>query len=152
MKKAAVIDTQLLVLLIVGLADRAFIRRHRRLAPVYAEAQFDALCGMLASAPSLVCTAHVLTETSNLLRQIADPMRSQIMAAFKRFIDSADERHVQGARAAEHPLFVRLGLTDAAILSLDPKEVQVLTVDHDLYRASLERGFDARNLTPYFFE
>jgi len=152
LKKAVVVDTQLLVLLIVGSADRIFIRKHKRLAPVYAEAQFDKLCAMLASAPRLVCTAHVLTETSNLLRQIADPMRSEIMAAFKRFLDLADERHVQGARAAEHPLFLRLGLTDAAILSLDPKEVQVLTVDHDLYRASLERGFDARNLTPYFFE
>lgn len=152
MKKAVVVDTQLLVLLIVGLADRAFIRRHKRLAPVYAEAHFEALRAMLASAPRLVCTAHVLTETSNLLRQIADPMRSEIMATFKQFIDLTDERHVPGARAAEDPFFVRLGLTDVAILSLDPKEVQVLTVDHDLYRASLERGFDARNLTPYFFE
>jgi hypothetical protein len=93
-----------------------------------------------------------LTEASNLLRQVRDPMRSEIMATFKRLIDSADERQVQGARAAAQPLFVRLGLTDAAILSLDPTEVQVLTVDHDLHIASLEMGFDARNLTAYLLE
>jgi len=151
-RKSVLIDTQLLVLLIVGLTNPGFIRRHKRVAPVYNEMHFNVLKGMLAQASKLVCTAHVLTETSNLLRQVADPMRSEIMATFKRFIDSADEQRVQSARAAGQPSFVRLGLTDAAILSLDPAEVQVLTVDHDLHIASLEKGFDARNLTALLFE
>ena len=153
MRKAVVVDTQLLVLLIVGLTNPQFIGRHKRVTPVYNEAHFNALKTILTQAPKLVCTPHILTETSNLLRQSGDPMRSQIMTAFKRFIDSADERRVQSARAAEQPSFVRLGLTDAAILSLDPAEVQVLlTVDHDLHIASLEKGFDARNLTAFLFE
>lgn len=152
MRKAVLIDTQLLVLLIVGLTNPEFISRHRRLAPIYNQTQLAALQAILAGAPKLVCTAHILTETSNLLRQIGDPMRSQIMATFKRFIDLADERQVQGAHAASQPLFVRLGLTDAAVLSLDPSEVQVLTVDHDLHIATLEKGFEARNLTGYLFE
>jgi hypothetical protein len=151
-RKAILIDTQLLVLLVVGLTDPGFIRRHKRVAPVYNETHFTALRSILAQAPKLICTAHVLTEASNLLRQVRDPMRSEIMATFKRLIDSADERQVQGARAAAQPLFVRLGLTDAAIPSLDPTEVQVLTVDHDLHIASLEMGFDARNLTAYLLE
>jgi hypothetical protein len=150
-RKAVLIDTQLLVLLIVGLTNPAFIRRHKRVAP-YNERHFSLLKGMLAQASKLVCTAHVLTETSNLLRQIADPMRSQIMATFKGFIEAAEEQNVRGALAAAQPFFVRLGLTDAAILSLDPTEVQVLTVDHDLHIASLEKGFDTQNLTAFLFE
>jgi hypothetical protein len=151
-RKTVVVDTQLLVLLIVGRTNPEFIGRHKRLAPVYDQTHLLSLQSVLAGAPRLICTAHILTETSNLLRQIADPMRSEIMATFKRFIDSADERQVRGSHAAEQPLFTRLGLTDAAILSLDPAEVQVLTVDHDLHIASLEKGFDARNLTPYLFD
>jgi hypothetical protein len=150
-RKPIVIDTQLLVLLIVGVTNPEFISRHKRLAPIYTQSHLIKLQSILVHAPKLICTPHILTETSNLLRQVADPMRSQIMATFKRFIDSADERQVQGVDAAGQPRFVRLGLTDAAVLSLDPAEVQILTVDHDLHIATLEKGFEAQNLTRYLF-
>ena len=152
MRKSILIDTQLLVLLVVRLTNPDFISRRKRLTPVYNQTHLLALQSILSRARKLICTAHVLAEASNLLRQIADPMRSEIMATFKRFIDSADERHVQGSRAAEQPSFIRLGLTDAAILSLDPIEVEILTVDHGLHIASLDKGFDARNLTAYLLE
>ena len=152
MAKAVVIDTNILVLLLVGATDRRYIRKHRRLYPVYNERHFVFVEKLLASAPKVICTAHILAEASNLARQIGDPMRTEVMATFKRFISLAEERQVQGAEAAEEPSFLRLGLTDAAILSLDPAEVQVLTVDHDLHIAALEKGFDVRNLSPYLFE
>ncbi len=150
--KPVLIDTQLLILLIVGLTNPDFILRHRRLAPVYNQKHFGALQTILAKAPKLVSTPHILAETSNLLRQSSDPMRSQIMETFKNFIICADERAVLGVRAAEHAVFIRLGLTDAAILSLDPAEVQVLTVDHDLHIASSQEGFDVVNISPFLFE
>ena len=149
-QKAIAIDTNLLVLLIVGLTDRKYIDRHRRLAPVYRAEHFDVVMPIVSKAPKVVCTAHILTEASNLLRQIAEPMRSQIMRTFKRFIDGADEEPIESKRATAAPGFLRLGLTDAAILSLDPAKVQLLTVDHDLHVASSRLGFDVVNLTPTF--
>ena len=102
----------------------------------------------------LVCTPHILTETSKcLLRQSGDPVRSEIMTTFKRFIDLADERRVQSAQAAELPSFVRLGLTDAAILSLDLFSAAAgadggRRMDHRICR----KGFHAQNLTAFLFE
>jgi hypothetical protein len=151
-EKAIVVDTNLLVLFLVGTTDPSYIEKHLRLYPTYNARHFELLRWRLTSAPKIICTAHILTEASNLARQIAEPMRSEIMATFKRFIELADERHVRSSQASEQPFFLRLGLTDAAILSLNQDQVQVLTVDHDLHIASLDRGFDCINLTPYLFE
>jgi hypothetical protein len=93
-----------------------------------------------------------LTEASNLLRQTSEPMRSEIMTTYSRFIQSAEEPVVPAKEAAQSPSFIRLGLTDAAILSLDPKEIRVLTVDHDLHIACSQHGFDVVNLTPQLYE
>ncbi len=79
-------------------------------------------------------------------------MRSEIMSTFKQFIDTAAEGHVEGRSAAKLPEFIRLGLTDAAILSLNANEVQLLTVDHDLHTASAKMGFDVLNVTPLLLE
>ena len=152
MSKAVVVDTNLLLLILVGSTNPEYIKKHRRLYPVYNARHFDLILGLLVRAPKVICTAHILTEASNLARQIPDPMRSEIMATFKRFIDLAEERQVKGAQATEQPSFLRLGLTDAAILSLDPIDIQVLTVDHHLHLAAIEKGFDVQNLSPYLYE
>jgi hypothetical protein len=150
--KPITIDTNLLVLLIVGLTDPTYIGRHKRLAGVYGERAFRSLEALLATAPRLVITAHILTEASNLLRQTSEPMRSRIMSELGTFIAGADEALIPSRIAAESPSFIRLGLTDAAILTLDPSEIQVLTVDHDLHFACSDAGFDVVNLTSYMFE
>ena len=138
------------MLLIVGLTNRKYIGKHKNLYPVYTAAHFDALSRIIQRAPLIVCTAHILTETSNLLRQVSDPIRSEVMAMFRQFIRSAQEKHIDSGTASRAPIFVRLGLNDAAIVSLDPNEVQILTVDHDLHIASSRRGFEVTNLTPIF--
>jgi hypothetical protein len=79
-------------------------------------------------------------------------MRSQIMAIYGAFIQSAEEPAIPAKAAAQSPSFIRLGLTDAALLSLDPKDIRLLTVDHDLHIACSRRGFEVLNLTPHFYE
>jgi hypothetical protein len=59
---------------------------------------------------------------------------------------------VDGVMTSKAPVFIRLGLTDAAIVSLDPDEVAILTVDHDLPIAASQAGFEVSNLTSYFHE
>ncbi len=152
MKKALVLDTCLLVLLVVGATNRKYIVKHKNLYPIYNERHFDALIRIIAEAPSVVCTAHILTETSNLLRQIGNPMRAEIMQVFRQFVHLNRELRVDGVMASNAPIFIRLGLTDAAIVSLNADEVAILTVDHDLHISASQAGFEVFNLTPYFHE
>jgi hypothetical protein len=150
--KALAIDTNLLVLLVVGMTNPAYIRRHRRLTPTYNTAHFELIRSLLIQESRVVCTSHILTEASNLLRQTGEPMRSKIMTTYGAFIQSAEEPAIPAREAARSPSFIRLGLTDAALLSLDPKEVRLLTVDHDLHVACSRLGFEVLNLTPLFYE
>lgn len=152
MRKAFLLDSCLLVLLIVGLCNRKYIGRHKNLYPVYKERQFDILVELIKSATALVSTAHTLTETSNLLRQISDPMRSEIMDSFRQFVGQSRELTVDGVTASRAQIFIRLGLTDAAIVSLPADEIVILTVDHDLHLAASRAGFEVLNLTAYFHE
>jgi len=107
---------------------------------------------LLIQEPRVVCTSHVLTEASNLLRQTGEPMRSEIMRTYCAFIQSAEEPAIPAKEAARSPSFIRLGLTDAALSLLDPKEVRLLTVDHDPHTACSRRGFEVLNVTPLFYE
>jgi hypothetical protein len=152
MRKAVAIESCLLVLLIVGATNPKYIAKHKNLYPVYNERHFAPLLGLLRLASSVVCTAHILTETSNLLRQVADPMRTEIMNVFRKFVHQSRELQADSVVASNAPTFIRLGLTDAAIVSLDPDEVAVITVDHDLHIAASQAGFEVSNLTPYFHE
>jgi hypothetical protein len=94
---------------------------------------------------ALLVTPNTLTETSNLVSQIAEPARTKIAETFRNFVRITRERYVESTRAVEHSGFPRLWLTDSAILTeLDDKHV-LLTADLDLYLAALQQGRNAVN-------
>ena len=67
------------------------------------------------------------------------------MTAFCDLIGTAEEFHVSGQVAVKHSAFIRLGLTDAALLEAgDPSSV-VLTDDFDLYAAADRAGRQVLN-------
>ena len=134
-----VIDTQLLVLLAAGNASRSIIRRHKRLYPKYDSRAYDLLIRILSGARKVLVTPGVLTETSNLIRQTAEPDRKCVMAAFRDLIDGADELHVASKVVARSDVFIRLGFTDAALLETDAASV-LLTDDLHLYLAAERAG------------
>lgn len=141
---AVILDANLLLLLIVGTADRGYIRKHKRLQS-YAEADFDLLGQLIAPMSGIVVTPNILTEASNFAKQIAEPARTHIAAALRALLAVIDERYANSRQAAEQPEFPRLWLTDAGILNEMDNTQVLLTADHDLYVAALNRGLAAEN-------
>ena len=141
---AIVLDTNLLMLLVVGATSTSLIGRHDRLA-AYSKADFDLLGDCLAGSSQIVVTPHTLTETSNLLRQIGNPARDKISATLKGLIARAEERFIDGRKAIDHKDYIRLGLTDCALMSATGGGEELLTVDLDLYLAALRHGGNAVN-------
>ncbi|MEJ2801485.1 PIN domain-containing protein [Comamonas sp. BIGb0124] len=132
------VDTNLLLLLIVGITSRDFIAKHKRLN-TFVAADFDLLLQQLSHADQIVLTPNVLTETSNLVDHIAEPMRSRIYAQFAALIGQslACEIYVPTLRLTGHPTFSRLGVSDSALLELVEQGVVLLTVDLDLFLAAV---------------
>ena len=62
------LDSNLLILLVVGSESRDLIPRHRRLQH-YPSEDYDILLDILQDADQLFVTPNTLTEASNLLRQ-----------------------------------------------------------------------------------
>jgi len=145
---AIILDTNLLLLLIVGTADRAYIGKHRRLQG-YSDADFTILVTLISSSPKIVVTPNTLTETSNLLRYIAEPARTHLCEFFRIMITAAGESYIESSRAAGREEFPRLGLADAVLLELADRSHTLLTADLDLYLAALARGFSAENFNHY---
>jgi hypothetical protein len=83
------IDTQVLLLLVVGLVDRNFIANHKRLKQFDTNA-FELLVCVIGDAEQIVATPNSLTEVSNLLAQgVNEPLRSALWHGFAVFIKSS---------------------------------------------------------------
>lgn len=106
------IDTNLLVLLVTGLASPDYIRKHKNLRQ-FAVGDYEMLDALLAEANEIFVTPHVLAETSSLAAQIGDPVRQHIRIALRLLLDTAKEKFIVSRDAMARAEYPRLGLTDS---------------------------------------
>lgn len=132
------LDANLLVLLVVGLKDRALISKHRR-TQEFTVGDYDLLLGIVSNYDRILVTPNVLTEGSNLLRFSSEPVSTELMELLRTLIDNAEERYVPSKSAACSSDFPRLGLTDVALIETVGDDVPLLTADLDLYLAVARR-------------
>ena len=135
MAESYVLDSNLLVLYVVGMVDRNLIRSHRRLKHFRGE-DFDRLRQLVDDADAIYVTPNTLTETSNLLNTGRDQERELVFAALKELIGGCIEVVVPSKHGARRAEFARLGLTDAVLLECISAERPLLTVDVELVRAA----------------
>jgi hypothetical protein len=145
MDRIVLIDSELLVLFVVGLTNRKYISKHGRLR-AYTEADFDLLVRTLELMDEIVFTPHTLAEASNHLEQkIAEPLRSEIMTRFRTLMGNVREMTVTSKAASGRAEFLRLGLTDSVVLAVGGANVSILTADLDLYLAAAKASYQAIN-------
>ncbi len=144
------IDTNLLVLLVVGETDKALISKHRR-TRAYRVQDYERLVRLINEADHQVfVTPNTLTETSNLLAQRREPERSRLFGVLQALIGTAEETVVESKVATRNSHFKRLGLTDAVLLEVVSASNPLVTVDLDLYLAASEKEAGAAyNFTHY---
>jgi hypothetical protein len=135
MRKKIALDTNLLILFVVGLADSKLISVHKRLR-AYSISDFDLLSSMIAMSSGVMVTPNTLSEASNLLRQISGPAADAISSALKLMIENTSEIYVKSSIASARPEFLHLGLTDSVLLEINASDVVVITADLDLYLAA----------------
>jgi rRNA-processing protein FCF1 len=134
------VDTNLLVLLIVGSVNRERVSQFKRTSD-YSPADWDPLIGILEQISRRYTLPHVLAEVSTL----TDLKGTELEAAraiFRNLIATMSELDVRSAEACANVLFVRLGLTDSAIaVAAKVRGCSVLTNDAALYSALAAEGF-----------
>lgn len=128
------VDSNLLLLLVVGSTSRDLVLKHKRLN-AYRREDFDLLISTLSRATEIVVTPNTLSETSNLIDHIDDPVRSQIYRKLTALLSLPDTRelYIESSLATKRSELPRLGLTDCALLEAFSRGVNLVTVDLQLY-------------------
>ena len=141
--KGLVVDTNLLVLLIIGSFDRSLITRFKR-TQKYTVDDFDILVALLDCFPtrSPILTPQIWIETNSLVGQLAEPFRTQCLdTTFRQLVNISSERYLASKELAANQIFTRFGLTDAGIEQL---AVENLVVSDDFplvsYLEKLDRA------------
>ena len=145
---AVVLDANLLVLLVVGLASPTYIARHKR-TRAYNVRDFELLRTVLSTASRVIVTPNTVTEASNLAGQISEPARTLVFTKLRALLTMAEERYVASRQAAESSTFLRLGITDVVVLDAMDVSSTLLTSDLDLYLEAARQGRTAVNFNHY---
>ena len=140
------VDTNLLVLLAVGMVNRDRIENFKRTRQ-YTVQDFDLLLRVLGRWRSLHTVPHVLAEVSNLT-DLPGSERPKVRQVLKETISVLTEVELSSVRAAQDPIYPALGLVDAAIAAIAREhECTVLTDDLDLYLRLQHDNLQALNFT-----
>lgn len=144
--KSIALDTNLLLLLVVGRVATEIVGKHKRLK-AYDRQDFNLVVRVLEKADTLRLIPQCVAEVSNLAVQgMIDPHRSAIFSSLKSLVDQSAEQAITSAAAATQPEYTCLGITDAAWLLALNGETTFLTDDLRLCYAARSRGFEAVNI------
>jgi hypothetical protein len=143
--RGLLIDSNLLLLLVVGRIAREFVGQHKRLEQFGPE-DVDLLAEVVEDARIVVTTPNVWTEVSNLLRFRSEPLlHSELIWVLRSEIKVIEEKFILSRDVVDDYAFAELGLTDASLLLNLDNETTLLTIDAPLFEHALSRGRRAIN-------
>lgn len=127
-RSGIIVDANLLLLYFVGRHNPMRIQKHKRTSD-YTSDDLLLLVRLLARFARIVVTPTVLAEVSNLIGQVGEPLRSELMNALGEEIQVLSEEYLPSREAANVGFFPQLGLTDSAIYLVARDGLLVLTTD-----------------------
>ena len=142
--KGLLIDTGLLLLLIVGILDPSRITRFKR-TQTFSVEDYDLLKKIVNLFAKLATTPNILTEVSNLLRQLPTESRHDFSRVFTNAIEQVEEHYQPSRELARRSHFPVFGLTDSSIIDSCKGKYLVLTDDLPLSAYLTNLGLDAIN-------
>ncbi|MDJ0601003.1 MAG: PIN domain-containing protein [Crocosphaera sp.] len=142
--KGIVIDTNILLLLIVGTANRKRISQFKRTQQFIPE-DYDLLIELINLFPKIIITPNILTEVNSLTNQIGEPERSKCFAIFAQLISEIEECALSSQEIVKNNGFIKFGLTDCGIIELSKNQYLVLTDDLKLSNYLQKLGIDSIN-------
>lgn len=148
-KRGVIVDTNILLLYLIGSFDRNWIAKFDLLQK-YAQEDYDTLVLLLRQFDRILTTPNILTEASNLCGDLTkEKLKGKLPAlyypSFVQSIGQLNERYVPSNAAAADAAFSRFGVSDCGIAYLAHKSFLVLTDDSHLYRHLDEQRIDAMN-------
>jgi hypothetical protein len=128
--KRVLVDTNLLLLYLIGSFERKRIARFKRTAD-FSESDFDKLASFLAAFRTIVTTPHLLTEVNSLANALPEDVKPFWADHFAFLATTFLEIYEPASDLVKQSAFARFGLADAAIQNAS-RDTLVLTEDFRL--------------------
>jgi hypothetical protein len=129
--RGVLIDSNLLLLYVIGQYDRDLIARFKRTAQ-YEIDDYELVERVFTLFRTVVTLPNVLTEVSNLAGQLSDGLRASVFRTLGERIELLSEHYLASGDVAEEISFNRFGLSDVAMAMLAKDRLLVLTDDFRL--------------------
>jgi hypothetical protein len=139
------VDTNLLLLFLVGAYDRGYIRTFKR-TQRYTEEDFDLLAGLIPQFHRIVVTPHILAELSNLSLAMKGDRAVAYFVVLVEVLREAREVHIDKDVLLDYGWLPRVGFTDLSILEASKRhDYLVLTDDFEAAGLLACEGCDVIN-------
>ena len=142
--RGVLLDTNLMVLLAIGLYRRERISSFKRTMQ-YTEDDFMLVAHIAGRFARRVTTPHILAETDNLTRQLPRGEHRAVAAVMAPLVEDLFEVYSPSATAIRHERYSNLGLTDCVTIAA-ADEVLVITDDVRLSNILSHLSRDAINI------
>ena len=150
--KGIVVDTNILLLLFVGMLGKQKIERFKR-TDQFTSRDYELLTELLPRFRKVATTPNILTEVSSLINQLREPDRAECYKFFSESMNSLDgiatleEVYLPSAVVSRSSAgaFTRHGLTDCVIAELAKSSYLILTDDLRVSTYYREQGIDTIN-------
>jgi rRNA-processing protein FCF1 len=143
--RGAVVDTNLVLLLVVGTYNIERISGFKRTVQ-YTPQDFHLLSRVLARLDRRVTTPNIVTEADNLSRQLPENEHDAVSGVLTGLCSSFFEIYERTHDATADPLYSKLGLTDCVTMRLAKERLLVITDDFALANRIQKAGCDAINI------
>ncbi|MFL9479680.1 PIN domain-containing protein [Acinetobacter baumannii] len=144
--KGLLLDTNLFVLLVIGLIKRKEVEENKRTSAYTCE-DFDILLEFIGKFQKIVVTPHILAETSNLTDVFNKQLKAAPFLILKKLLEDGQftEEIMPSLEIIQTAGFIQYGLTDSGLVELAIGKYLILTDDLKVANYAYEKSADIIN-------
>ena len=139
------IDSNSLVVLILGLIDPELINTHKKTS-IYDEEDFYKLLGLIENFENLIFLPNIWTEVDNLLNNFSGERKYLYVKKITELIKTSTEQYLQSELATQENYFISLGITDSLIIKLGKECKILITSDSQLSDYAIANGIEVYDM------
>lgn len=133
------IDTNALVILLLGIIDTKLIGKHKR-ASIYEINDYKNLLNFIGDYSNLLVLPNVWTEVDNLLNDFSGNYKYKYLATIKEIIQNTSEKYFESSKIILSYNFDVVGLTDSILIEIAKDCKCIITSDSKLSDLAIANG------------
>jgi hypothetical protein len=145
-KCGLLLDTNLFVLLVIGMIDRKEVSKNKRTS-AYTQEDFDILLRFIGRFSKIVVTPHIMAETSNLVDVFNKKLKSAPFLIIKNLLEKGtfNEINIPSIEIINSSGFLQYGLTDSGLVEVASNKFLILTDDLKVANYAYSKSADIIN-------